>query len=95
MQYLATEAQAVQCTAKAKYGGRFRVTVLPGDGIGPELMKHVREVFSYGGVPVDFEVVHLESDKDDLENVDEAIIAIKRNGVALKGMKSMCAANCS
>lgn len=61
------------------------VTMLPGDGIGPELMKHVREVFRYGGVPVDFEEVHLDSNQDDLEDVDEAITAIKRNGVALKG----------
>ncbi|KAH9381917.1 hypothetical protein HPB48_017297 [Haemaphysalis longicornis] len=59
--------------------------MLPGDGIGPELMKHVREVFRYGGVPVDFEEVHLDSNQDDLEDVDEAITAIKRNGVALKG----------
>ncbi|KAM7281875.1 isocitrate dehydrogenase [NAD] subunit gamma, mitochondrial [Ixodes scapularis] len=79
------EALPAHLTAKAKYGGRFMVTVLPGDGIGPELMKHVREVFRYAGVPVDFEEVHLDTDHDDLDNVDEAIIAIKRNGVALKG----------
>ncbi|GBN55229.1 hypothetical protein AVEN_265923-1 [Araneus ventricosus] len=30
---------------KAKYGGRFMVTMLPGDGIGPELMGHVKEIF--------------------------------------------------
>lgn len=83
--YFSGEAQPQHLTAKAKYGGRFMVTMLPGDGIGPELMKHVREVFRYGGVPVDFEEVHLDSNQDDLENVDEAITAIKRNGVALKG----------
>uniref|UniRef100_A0A131YJQ7 Isocitrate dehydrogenase [NAD] subunit, mitochondrial n=1 Tax=Rhipicephalus appendiculatus TaxID=34631 RepID=A0A131YJQ7_RHIAP len=83
--YFSGQAQPAHATAKAKYGGRFMVTVLPGDGIGPELMKHVREVFRYGGVPVDFEEVHLDSTQDDLDNVDEAIIAIKRNGVALKG----------
>ncbi|XP_077539277.1 isocitrate dehydrogenase [NAD] subunit gamma, mitochondrial-like [Haemaphysalis longicornis] len=83
--YFSGEAQPQHLTAKAKYGGRFMVTMLPGDGIGPELMKHVREVFRYGGVPVDFEEVHLDSNQDDLEDVDEAITAIKRNGVALKG----------
>ena len=31
----------------AKYGGRFMVTVLPGDGIGPEMMNHVKSVFRY------------------------------------------------
>lgn len=29
----------------AKYGGRHTVTLIPGDGIGPELLSHVREVF--------------------------------------------------
>lgn len=31
----------------AKYGGRHTVTLIPGDGIGPELLSHVREVFRY------------------------------------------------
>jgi len=30
---------------KAKYGGRFIVTMLPGDGIGPEMMSYVRTIF--------------------------------------------------
>ncbi|TRZ08133.1 hypothetical protein HGM15179_018973, partial [Zosterops borbonicus] len=29
----------------AKYGGRHTVTLIPGDGIGPELMLHVKDVF--------------------------------------------------
>lgn len=29
----------------AKYGGRHTVALIPGDGIGPELLNHVREVF--------------------------------------------------
>lgn len=33
----------------AKYGGRHTVTMIPGDGIGPELMLHVKSVFRYGG----------------------------------------------
>ncbi|KAL1425078.1 hypothetical protein MTO96_019530 [Rhipicephalus appendiculatus] len=94
--YFSGQAQPAHATAKAKYGGRFMVTVLPGDGIGPELMKHVREVFRYGGVPVDFEEVHLDSTQDDLDNVDEAIIAIKRNGVALERQgRGLCNLNTS
>lgn len=30
---------------KAQYGGRHTVTMLPGGGIGPELMGYVTEVF--------------------------------------------------
>lgn len=30
---------------KAHYGGRHAVTMLPGGGIGPEVMGYVREIF--------------------------------------------------
>ena len=35
--------------------GRNKVTLVPGDGVGPELMLSVQDVFSAAGVPVDFE----------------------------------------
>ncbi|XP_024149941.1 isocitrate dehydrogenase [NAD] subunit gamma, mitochondrial isoform X2 [Oryzias melastigma] len=66
----------------AKYGGRHTVTLIPGDGIGPELSGYVQELFRFCCVPVDFEVVNVDSAEDDITN---AIMAIRRNGVALKG----------
>lgn len=97
----------------AKYGGRHTVTLIPGDGIGPELLNHVREVFRsvriksnpvqsvnhrpvrigspcalccrFSCVPVDFEVVHVNSALETEEDISNAITAIRRNGVALKG----------
>ncbi|KAJ3640111.1 hypothetical protein Zmor_003427 [Zophobas morio] len=66
----------------ALYGGRHAVTMLPGGGIGPELMGYVREVFKYAGAPVDFEVVEIGDENTDLEY---ALTSIKRNGVAIKG----------
>ncbi|CAG2105301.1 unnamed protein product [Medioppia subpectinata] len=69
----------------AKYGGRFMVTALPGDGIGPEMIANVKKVFKAGGIPVDFEDVNLDSTHEDHENMFEAITSIKRNGAALKG----------
>ncbi|KAF6720474.1 Isocitrate dehydrogenase [NAD] subunit gamma 1, mitochondrial [Oryzias melastigma] len=66
----------------AKYGGRHTVTLIPGDGIGPELSGYVQELFRFCCVPVDFEVVNVDSAEDDITN---AITAIRRNGVALKG----------
>jgi len=27
------------------YGGRYTVSMIPGEGIGPEMMEHVRKVF--------------------------------------------------
>ncbi|KAL0588390.1 Isocitrate dehydrogenase [NAD] subunit gamma, mitochondrial [Plecturocebus cupreus] len=79
--------------------------MIPGDGIGPELMLHVKSVFRDGGtspatvrtvefecvliirhacVPVDFEEVHVSSNADE-EDIRNAIMAIRRNRVALKG----------
>ena len=31
----------------ARYGGRNTVTALTGDGVGPELLKYVQEIFRY------------------------------------------------
>lgn len=70
---------------KAKYGGRFMITLLPGDGIGPEMMRHVKTIFKVAGVPVDFEEINLDSMNENVEKVEEAITSIKRNGIALKG----------
>ncbi|KAI6213108.1 Isocitrate dehydrogenase [NAD] subunit, mitochondrial [Aphelenchoides besseyi] len=68
----------------AAYGGRYTVTALPGDGIGPEMLEHIQRIFHFAHVPVDFEVMPMSSDleSDDLNN---AMISIRRNGVALKG----------
>lgn len=68
------------------YGGRHAVTMLPGGGIGPELMTYVREVFKYAGAPVDFEVIDIDPKTDEGNQLDYAITSIKRNGVAIKGL---------
>ncbi|XP_042220340.1 isocitrate dehydrogenase [NAD] subunit gamma, mitochondrial-like isoform X1 [Homarus americanus] len=68
----------------AQYGGRFTVTMMPGDGIGPEMMGYVKNIFRYAGVPVDFEEVQITQDSTE-EEFENALICIKRNGVALKG----------
>ncbi|CAJ0579839.1 unnamed protein product, partial [Mesorhabditis spiculigera] len=70
-----------------RYGGRHTVTALAGDGIGPEMVEHVKSVFTLAHVPVDFEELNLNSSsigagENDLQ---EAITSIRRNGVALKG----------
>merc|ERR1711936_769478 len=69
----------------AKYGGRHTVTMLPGDGIGPEMMSYVKEVFRCAGAPVDFETINLNPATDDYRDVENAISAVKRNGCAIKG----------
>uniref|UniRef100_A0AC34F8A7 Isopropylmalate dehydrogenase-like domain-containing protein n=1 Tax=Panagrolaimus sp. ES5 TaxID=591445 RepID=A0AC34F8A7_9BILA len=68
----------------ARYGGRQTVTALPGDGIGPEMIDHVNRIFSFAQVPVDFETIQVSSDNPREEDLENAIVSIKRNGVALK-----------
>lgn len=71
---------------KAQFGGRHAVTMLPGGGIGPELMLHVREIFGKIGVPVDFELIDINPSSEGNDDLEYAIISIKRNGVAIKGL---------
>jgi len=67
--------------AAITYGGRYTVTLIPGDGIGPEMTNHVKEIFRLAGAPIDFETVELGS----AASYDAAVTAVRRNGVALKG----------
>uniref|UniRef100_A0A1A9WRQ3 Isopropylmalate dehydrogenase-like domain-containing protein n=1 Tax=Glossina brevipalpis TaxID=37001 RepID=A0A1A9WRQ3_9MUSC len=69
----------------AQYGGRHAVTMLPGGGIGPELMSYVRDIFAFCGAPIDFEVVEINPSTEGNEDLEYAITSIKRNGVAIKG----------
>lgn len=59
--------------------------MLPGGGIGPELMAHVREVFNAIGAPVDFEIIDIHPHSEGNDDLEYAITSIKRNGVAIKG----------
>jgi isocitrate dehydrogenase (NAD+) len=48
-------------------------------------MHHVKEVFRHVRVPVDFEEVPLNVKTASETMIDQAALAIKRNGVGLKG----------
>ena len=39
--------------------GKYGVTMIPGDGVGPEIMDAVQTVVKSVGAPIDFEVMHL------------------------------------
>lgn len=67
------------------FGGRVTIAMIPGDGVGPELMDGVKKVFVSAGVPVDFEEIETNHKKSTEETCFEALTAIKRNGVAIKG----------
>ncbi|KAI2651467.1 P2X purinoceptor 4 [Labeo rohita] len=54
-----TSSQNVSESPPARADSTFKVTMVPGDGVGPELMTAVKEVFKAADVPVEFEEFHL------------------------------------
>lgn len=65
-----------------------KVTLIPGDGIGPEITQVVKDIFEYMKVPIQWEEVEAGEHviKDYGTPLPEYVIAsIKRNKIALKG----------
>ncbi|KAF5397156.1 NAD-dependent isocitrate dehydrogenase [Paragonimus heterotremus] len=69
---------------KACYGGRHTVAMLAGDGIGPEMMGYVKEVYQALGAPVDFEEIFVNHSCDET-TFQDALLAMRRNGIGIKG----------
>jgi len=67
--------------------GKYTVTLIEGDGIGPEISQSVKDIFSAADVPIKWESVDVTPTLKDGKTVipDEAIDSIHRNYVALKG----------
>ncbi|XP_047499435.1 isocitrate dehydrogenase [NAD] subunit beta, mitochondrial-like isoform X2 [Penaeus chinensis] len=71
----------------SKPEGRTTATLIPGDGVGPELCQVVLDVFQNAGVPVDFEEHYLtELYARRSESLDDVVDSIKRNRLCLKGI---------
>jgi isocitrate dehydrogenase (NAD+) len=67
---------------------KYRITLIPGDGTGPELVEIVKKVLSYTGVNIEWEEV--EAGESAIEKYgtvlpQSVLDSIKRNKVALKG----------
>lgn len=67
--------------------GNYTVTLIPGDGIGPEISDAVKAIYSAAKVPIQWEEVSVAPILRDGKTVipDEAIASVKKNTVALKG----------
>ncbi|KAK8198715.1 NAD-dependent isocitrate dehydrogenase [Zalaria obscura] len=67
--------------------GKYAVTLIEGDGIGPEISQSVKDIFSAANVPIKWESVDVTPQLKDGKTVipDEAIASVERNYVALKG----------
>ena len=67
--------------------GNYTVTLIEGDGIGPEISQSVKDIFSAAKAPIEWEPVDVTPQLKDGRTVipDSAIDSVKRNLVALKG----------
>jgi len=66
---------------------RVTATLIPGDGVGPELVASMEEVFRAISVPVDFEVFFLSEVHASLSTpIDTVVDSITKNGLCLKGI---------
>lgn len=48
------------------------------------MMSHIKRIFLFAHIPVDFEETELSSKDPSNEALDNAIVAIQRNGIAIK-----------
>ncbi|HHE54171.1 MAG TPA: NAD-dependent isocitrate dehydrogenase, partial [Caldithrix abyssi] len=65
-----------------------KITLIPGDGIGPEVTSAARKVLAASGVIIDWEIVDAGAgalQKYGTTLPDETVESIKKNKVALKG----------
>ena len=65
-----------------------RVTLIPGDGVGPEVTTSMRRIVEATGVPIDWELVNAGAEVLEKEGTplpDSVLASIRRNKVAIKG----------
>ncbi|KAJ7294726.1 hypothetical protein O6H91_Y237200 [Diphasiastrum complanatum] len=63
-------------------------TLFPGDGIGPEIAKSVKEVFKQAQIPIEWEEHYVGSTVDPRTGsfvTYESMESVRRNGIGLKG----------
>ncbi|SGY69131.1 BQ5605_C004g02965 [Microbotryum silenes-dioicae] len=87
----ATSARAASAVESGfvgnKTGNTFNVTLIPGDGIGPEISESIKQIFDKANVPIAWEEVSVAPViVDGVSTIPaNAIASIKKNTVALKG----------
>lgn len=82
-------SQQQQTITELNQGTNLKCTLIPGDGVGPELCLAVRNVLSAISVPIDFEEFFLSEVNPSMSVPLETVVtSIKENGIALKGILS-------
>ncbi|GAA5824667.1 hypothetical protein JCM10212_004705 [Sporobolomyces blumeae] len=88
-QYATVPKQAAvpSFTGNKNSDGTYNVTLIPGDGIGPEISESVKAIFTEAKVPIVWEEVDVTPTiVDGVSTIPaDAIASIKKNTIALKG----------
>ncbi|KAJ7276458.1 hypothetical protein B0H12DRAFT_1085526 [Mycena haematopus] len=83
----ASAASTAAFAGKKDSNGKYTVTLIPGDGIGPEISQSIKDIYTAAAVPIQWEEVSvtpiLKAGKTVIP--DAAIHSVKKNTVALKG----------
>ncbi|EAQ92977.1 isocitrate dehydrogenase subunit 1, mitochondrial precursor [Chaetomium globosum CBS 148.51] len=75
-----------------KYGGKYTVSLIPGDGIGAEVAESVKTIFKADNVPITWEQIEVSGLQDATptgrteEKFEEAVASLRRNKLGLKGI---------
>ncbi|KAI9365605.1 isocitrate dehydrogenase, NAD-dependent [Pilaira anomala] len=74
-------------SASKNENGNYLVTLIPGDGIGPEISRSVKQIFAAAKTPIEWEEVDVTPIIKDGKTAipDEAIASVRKSTVALKG----------
>lgn len=68
------------------------MTLIPGDGIGPEISASVKKIYAAANVPITWEEVDVTPVMRDGKTMipPEAIASVTKNKLALKGTNLFC-----
>ncbi|KAG9250331.1 uncharacterized protein F5Z01DRAFT_376270 [Emericellopsis atlantica] len=73
----------------SQFGGKYTVSLIPGDGIGTEITESVKTIFKADNVPIEWEQVAV-SDFGNVAQAEaafrESVASLKRNKLGLKGI---------
>lgn len=74
-----------------KFGSKYTVTLIPGDGIGAEVAESVKTIFKADNVPIDWEQIDVSGvNASSLQSAEElfrqSVSSLKRNKLGLKGI---------
>jgi len=71
----------------SKPEGKTKCTLIPGDGVGPEMMQAMREVLEAAGAPIEFEQYFLSDIQYSLSaKLNDVVNSVAKNGICIKGI---------